>query len=210
MHDLKNLKCLLPNTKTLLLKMVDSCSFLEKYVLVGGSALSMHLCHRKSEDLDFFTYEDSFNKKEIFEYIKKFENKEILNQTDEQVDILLDGVKVTFFNAQWAFLKPMKIEKFNLSSLEAIAAMKINALFLRAKYRDYYDIYFLVKKSMGLRKMFECSLEVLEGINFKLFSVALVYTDDIEDDNIEYLEPVEDISKEEIRDFFQFELDKSK
>ncbi len=210
MHDLKNLKCLLPNTETLLLKMIDDCSFLEKYVLVGGSALSMHLCHRKSEDLDFFTYEDSFDKQEIFEYIQTFENKEILNQTDEQIDVLLDGVKVTFFNAQWGFLKPIKVERFNLSTLEAIAAMKINVLFLRAKYRDYYDIYFLVKKSMSLRKVFECSLNILEGINFKLFSVALVYTDDIEDDNIEYLEPIEILSKEKIRDFFQFELDKNK
>ena len=210
MHDLKNLKYLLPNTETLLLKMIDDCSFLEKYVLVGDSALSMHLCHRKSEDLDFFTYEDSFDKQEIFEYIQAFENKEILNQTDEQIDVLLDGIKVTFFNAQWGFLKPIKVERFNLSTLEAIAAMKINVLFLRAKYRDYYDIYFLVKKSMSLRKVFECSLNILEGINFKLFSVALVYTDDIEDDNIEYLEPIEILSKEKIRDFFQFELDKNK
>ena len=206
MHDLKNLKCLLPNTETLLLKMVDDCSFLEKYVLVGGSALSMHLCHRKSEDLDFFTYEDSFDKQEIFEFIQTFENKEILNQTDEQIDVLLDGVKVTFFNAQWDFLKPIKVERFNLSTLEAIAAMKINVLFLRAKYRDYYDIYFLVKRSMSLRKVFECSLNILEGINFKLFSIALVYTDDIEDDNIEYLEPIETLSKEKIRDFFEKRL----
>ena len=210
MHDLKNLKCLLPKTETLLLKMIDNCSFLEKYVLVGGSALSMHLCHRKSEDLDFFTYEDNFDKQEIFTYIQNFENKEILNQSDEQIDVLLDGVKVTFFNAQWGFLKPVKIKRFNLSTLEAIAAMKINVLFLRAKYRDYYDIYFLVKKSMSLKKVFECSLNILEGINFKLFSVALVYTDDIEDDNIEYLEPIEYLSKEEIRDFFQFELDKNR
>jgi predicted nucleotidyltransferase component of viral defense system len=210
MHDLKNLKCLLPKTETLLLKMIDNCSFLEKYVLVGGSALSMHLCHRKSEDLDFFTYEDNFDKQEIFTYIQNFENKEILNQSDEQIDVLLDGVKVTFFNAQWGFLKPVKIKRFNLSTLDAIAAMKINVLFLRAKYRDYYDIYFLVKKSMSLKKVFECSLNILEGINFKLFSVALVYTDDIEDDNIEYLEPIEYLSKEEIRDFFQFELDKNR
>jgi len=210
MHDLKNLKCLLHNTEALLLKMIDGCDFLDKYVLVGGSALTLHLCHRKSEDLDFFTYDDSFDKREIFKYIKQFENKEILNQTDEQVDLLLDGVKVTFFNAQWSFLKPKKIEKFNLASLESIAAMKINVLFLRAKYRDYYDIYFLVKKSMSLKKVFKCSLDVLEGINFKLFSVALLYTDDIEDDNIEYLEPIEILTKEQIRDFFQFELDKSK
>ena len=208
MHDLKNLNCLLPNTQALLLKMIDGCEFLDKYVLVGGSALTLHLCHRKSEDLDFFTYDNSFDKQEIFKYIKQFESKEILNQTDEQIDLLLDGVKVTFFNAQWSFLKPKKIEKFNLASLDSIAAMKINVLFLRAKYRDYYDIYFLVQKSMSLKKIFECSLDVLDGINFKLFSVALLYTDDIEDDNIEYLEPIEVLTKEQIRDFFQFELKK--
>ena len=73
MQDLKNLDCLLLKTKTLLLKMIDGCAFLEKYVLVGGSALTLHLCHRKSEDLDFFTYEDSFDRKEIFEYLEPIE-----------------------------------------------------------------------------------------------------------------------------------------
>jgi len=206
MSDLKNLKCLLPDTQALLLHMVESCDFLERYVLVGGSALSMHLCHRKSEDLDFFTYDDSFDKQKIFAYIKTFKNKEILNQTEEQVDVLLDGVKVTFFNAQWKFLQPEKTEKFNLASLEAIAAMKVNVLFLRAKYRDYYDLYFLAKSGMSLKKMFKHSLDVLDGINFKLFSVALLYTDDIEDDNISYLEPCEVVSKEKIRAYFEVRL----
>jgi predicted nucleotidyltransferase component of viral defense system len=208
MSDLKNLKCLLPDTERLLLKMVDGCDFLDKYVLVGGSALSMHLCHRKSEDLNFFTYDNSFDKQKIFAYIQTFKNKEILHQTDEQVDVLLDGVKVTFFNAQWKFLTPVSKKRFNLSSLDAIAAMKINVLFLRAKYRDYYDIYFLVKSGMSLQKIFTCSVEVLQGINFKLFSVALLYTDDIEDDNIEYLEPSEDISKEKIRAYFEERLNR--
>ena len=206
MSDLKNLKCLLPDTRALLLKMVDDCDFLDQYVLVGGSALSMHLCHRKSEDLDFFTYGDGFDMQKIFAYIHTFKNKEILHQTDEQVDVLLDGVKVTFFDARWAFLKPSTVEKFNLSSLENIAAMKVNVLFLRAKYRDYYDIYFLVKTGMSLKKMFTCSLDMLDGVTFKLFSVALLYTDDIEDDNIEYLEPIEVIAKEEIRAYFEMRL----
>ncbi len=208
MQDLKNLKCLLPKTEQLLLKMVDNCPFLEKYVLVGGSALALHLCHRKSEDLDFFTYDDSFEKKEIFEYIKEFKHKEILNQTDEQIDILIDGVKVTFFNAKWEFLKPIKKEKFNLSTVESISAMKINVLFLRATYRDYYDLYFIAKKKMGLRDMFSKSQYILDGITFKLFAVALVYIDDIEDDNIDYLEPKELITKEKIQDFFLKRLDK--
>lgn len=208
MQDLKNLKCLLPNTQLLLLKMIKECGFLKKYVLVGGSALALYLCHRKSEDLDFFTYADSFDKKEIFDYIQSFENKEILNQTDEQIDLLLDGVKVTFFNAKWEFLKPIKIEKFNLSTLESIGAMKVNVLFLRAKYRDYYDLYFLLKEGMSLKAMFKHSQNILEGINFKLFAIALLYIDDIEDDNIEYLEPKERISKEKIRGFFQKKLDR--
>ena len=208
MQELKNLECLLPSTQRVLLKMIEECSFLQKYVLVGGSALALYLCHRESEDLDFFTYSDSFDKKEIFDYIQGFEKREILNQTDEQIDLLLDGVKVTFFNAQWEFLKPPKVEKFNLSSLESIGAMKVNVMFLRAKYRDYYDLYFLLKEGMTLREMFEYSQNILDGISFKLFAVALLYIDDIEDDNIEHLEPKERISKEQIRDYFQSKLDR--
>lgn len=206
MTDLKNLNCLLPKTKELLLEIIESCGFLHKYVLVGGSALTLHICHRKSEDLDFFTYDDSFDKKEILEFIRGFETKEIINQSDEQIDVLLNGVKVTFFNAKWDFLKPQKIEQFNLATISMIASMKVNVLFLRAKYRDYYDIYFLVKQCIGLKEIFKVSEHVVEGVTFKLFAVALMYIDDIEDDDISYLQPIEKISKAEIRDFFQKRL----
>jgi len=203
MQDLKNLNCLLPKTKALLLNIIDTCHFLNKYVLVGGSALTLHLCHRKSEDLDFFTYEDNFDFREILEYIKQFEKKEILNKSDNQIDLLLDGVKVTFFNAKWSFLKPVDNNKFHLATLEQIAAMKVNVLFLRAKYRDYYDLYFLAKEVMGLKEIFKCSEHIVEGITYKLFVVGLLYINDIEDDNIDYLEPKEKISKKKIRDFFE-------
>ena len=206
MQDLKNLNCLLPKTKEVLLQMVESCNFLDKYVLVGGSALTLHLCHRKSEDLDFFTYEDSLDFKEILEYIKRFEKKEILNQTNEQIDLLIDGVKITFFNAKWSFLKPFENQKLNIASIEQIAAMKVNVLFLRAKYRDYYDLYFLAKESMSLKNIFKASEHIAEGVTYKLFAVALLYIEDIEDDNITYLEPKEKVSKEQIRDFFQKRL----
>lgn len=202
MQDLKNLNCLLPKTKALLLEMIESCIFLDKYILVGGSALTLHLCHRKSEDLDFFTFEDNLDFGEILEYIKRFEKKEILNQTNEQIDLLLDGIKVTFFNAKWSFLKPIRGGVFHIATLEQIAAMKVNVLFLRAKYRDYYDLYFLAKEVMSLREIFKCSENIVEGITYKLFVVGLLYIDDVEDDDIGYLEPKEKISKQKIRDFF--------
>lgn len=194
---------MLPKTKKLLVELIDSADFLHKYVMVGGSALAMHLCHRQSDDLDFFTYEDSFDKKEIFDYIRRFETKEIINESNEQIDLLINGVKVTFFNAKWGFLKPKKIERFNLATLEAIAAMKVNTLFLRAKYRDYYDLYCLAKEKMSVRQIFEYSKSVVKGINFKLFCMALTYVEDIEDDNIIHLEPRMKVGKKEIRDFFE-------
>ena len=58
------------------------------------------------------------------------------------------------------------------------------------------------------KEIFEYSKNIVDGINFKLFAIALLYIDDIEDDNIRYLEPKESITKEEIRDFFQDRLNK--
>jgi len=208
MADLKNLKHLLPDTRALLQNLVDSCDFLHKYALSGGSALALYIGHRKSEYLDFFTYADSFNKKEIFQYIDKFDDVRILNQTHEQVDVLIGTVKLTFFNAKWSFLKPKQPGQFNLATIESIAAMKVNVLFLRAKYRDYYDLYFLIKRCLNIKKVFKCGSSIMPGISFKLFATALIYVDDIEDDDINFLEPIENLSKNEIRNFFQNELKK--
>ena len=175
MTDLKNLKRLLPDTRALLLELIGSCEFLHKYVLSGGSALALYLGHRKSEDLAFFTYEDNFNKQEIFEYLKGFDDARILNQTHEQVDVLIGIVKVTFFNAKWSFLKPEQPGQFNVATIESIAAMKVNVLFLRAKYRDYYDLYFLIKRCLNLKKVFECGLFIMPGITFKKITGSEVY-----------------------------------
>jgi len=185
---------LLPETNKVLQDFIGKAPFLSNYVLVGGSALALHLCHRKSEDLDFFTYSDSYDKKEI------------INETREQIDILCDGVKVTFFNAKWEFLKPDKLNNFNVASIESISAMKVNVLSLRAKYRDYYDIYFIAKEKMLLDEIFEYAKKSIEGLTYKLFCIALTYIDDIEDDAILHLDPKENISKEEIRAFFEKKL----
>ena len=204
--EAKNFDCLLDNTRDILTKLTDTAPFLAQYSLVGGSALSLYLCHRKSEDLDFFTYSDTFDRREILEYMQRFKNFEVLNDNNDQLDVLLEGVKVTFFNARWNFLKPTQISPLNIASLESIAAMKTNVLFLRAKYRDYYDLYFLAKKVMGLREIFACAQPVVSGLTFKLFSIALLFIDDIEDDNIAHLDPKENLSKKEIRHFFEKQL----
>lgn len=203
MNERENFDCLLPETQRLLEELIETAPFLNHYTFVGGSALALHLCHRKSEDLDFFTYEAGrYDKAQIRKYISRFEYKEILNESDEQIDLIINGVKVTFFDAQWPFLRPSTVQSFNLSSLEAIAAMKVNVLFLRAKYRDYYDLYFLAKQ-LSVRQIFALSKDIVNGLTYKMLCVSLLYIDDIADDNIDHLQPKEQITKIQIRSFFE-------
>jgi len=65
-----NLECLFPGTRQVLKKLSTETDFLSDYVLVGGPALSIRLCHRFSEDLDFFTYADDFDKRGVFEFFQ--------------------------------------------------------------------------------------------------------------------------------------------
>ena len=206
MEDFKT-ECLLNKTAKVLDRLTKF-DIMKNFVLVGGSALALYLCHRKSEDLDFFTYKD-FDLKYIKEILKNFDNKEYVNMSDEQIDVFIDSVKVTFFNAKWEFLKPKNIQNFNLATLKQITIMKVNVLFLRAKYRDYYDIYFLTQH-FKLDEMYQISRKVLDGINFKLFIGALTYIDDIEDENINYLEPIKKLSLFEIRSQLEQKIKKMK
>jgi predicted nucleotidyltransferase component of viral defense system len=78
MIEPKNFDCLLAPTRSILLELIDTAPFLHKYVFVGGSALTLYLCHRQSENIDFFTYADTFDRREILDYIKRFKHLEII------------------------------------------------------------------------------------------------------------------------------------
>lgn len=170
--------------------------------MVGGSALSVRLCHRLSEDLDFFTSSNNFCKKRILEFFRG-KDHEIVNDDRSQIDLICDGVKVTFFKANWDFLQPPGTADASLkvASLPQLAGMKVHTLFLRATYRDYYDLYVLSLK-MSLDELYRNALMLLDGLNYKLFSMALIYVDDIADDDISHLRPAYTISKQDISKHF--------
>lgn len=205
MTEIRNFDRLLPEAAQLLSDLTDNFPELKNFVMAGGSGLALHLDHRHSEDLDFFTYSDFPDQKIILDFVKKFPDRQIILKTPQQLDLLINRVKLTFFNSCWDFLRPSVPSRFNLASVENIAAMKVNALFLRAKFRDYYDLYFIARQ-MDLKEIFDHSRRIMEDLTFRLFATALIFTDDIEDDSIAHLHPSENISKKEIRQFFQEKL----
>lgn len=187
---------------------------LQQFVLVGGTALSIYINHRLSEDLDFFKNGYDLNKREIYRFLdKNGTNYKIISEPSrEQIDLDIKGVKVTFFATGFDFLddaKNMEYKNIKIASLELIAAMKVSTLSYRAAFRDYYDLFVLNKEKFSLRELYEIARKALSIGTFKLFCQQLLYTKDIEEENIkEHLSPKYNISLNEIKDHFEAEVKK--
>ncbi|HOR95209.1 MAG TPA: hypothetical protein PLZ38_14665, partial [Spirochaetota bacterium] len=54
--------------------------------------------------------------------------------------------------------------------------------------------------------LYDISSKIIPGLTMKLFSMALLYVDDIIDDKINHLEPVISITKYQIRDYIQQQI----
>jgi len=145
---------------------------LEKFMLVGGTALSLYLKHRLSEDLDFATAERTLPTQAISDLLGRLKRtgsviEDILSLAarhdaiNEGVDIeeyqqdwLIDGVKLTFFTLE----KENGREKLaldhgkewnnrlRLASLDTLFVTKALVLTDRHAIRDNFDMYTLMQQ----------------------------------------------------------------
>ena len=186
---------------------------IKNYTLVGGSALSIYLHHRISEDLDFFTWQEKLEMTGIDPILKKaaaVHQIKTINTYSDGLDILVNNVKVTFFANYWERLKEREelFKNSYIGKLELITAMKTNALSLRAAFRDYYDLYVITKTRFDIKRVLDIALEYIPGMTRKIFAMQLIYTDDIYDEDITHLHPVHKVSLDDIRSFFENEIKK--
>lgn len=205
-------KSLAPSTAEVLTELSE-IEALENFTLVGDSALSIYLRHRISEDLNLFTWFSNLDDGNIDLILKMAAQRydvKILNTYQSGLDVLINKVKVTFFANNWDKFKEREklLQNSYLGKIELLTAMKMNTLSLRAKFRDYYDLYMIAQKVFDIRKILEIALQYLPGMTKKVFSMQLVYTEDIDDENIGHLKPEYDISIDEIRIYFENEIKK--
>ncbi|MDQ3193659.1 MAG: nucleotidyl transferase AbiEii/AbiGii toxin family protein, partial [Bacteroidota bacterium] len=132
-------------TKFVFEKLADE-KFLNDYTLVGGTALSIQLQHRLSEDLDFIYDGDILKTNLIIKFIDKiFDGKyNLLKQDNEhQLDFLICDVKVTFFASKAVMISFLvknystRYNEANVATVEIISILKLNALAQRNTIRDY-------------------------------------------------------------------------
>ena len=193
------------NTKSVFLKL-SKTDLVTQFTFAGGSALSVYLNHRESEDIDLFNCQKRIDHAFIMETIKdNFEFFSIEYSSKNQIDLNIAGVKLTFFAGSWDTMKDRVhlVDNMHMASMEMLTAMKLNTLFLRAKFRDYYDLYVINKQIYSIKKMYDIVKSYMPEINKKLFQMAIIYIDDIEDDSILHLHPKYPVTIQEIQTHFE-------
>ncbi len=182
--------------KLLLLKQIG--------ILAGGTALAFQLRHRRSFDFDIFTPKNipaDFTKE-----IKKIfgERIEILKESETELTFYTPAkVKITFFHYPFKSLYPIiRTASIPIFDWREIAADKAYTLGRRPIYRDYVDLFFIIKKGYKLKNIIsdaEKKFSVL--FSEKLFLEQLIYFGDLQDFKIEFLK--EKYTPGEIKIFFE-------
>jgi hypothetical protein len=170
-----------------LLRMFSNLGFF----LVGGTAIALYLGHRRSIDFDLFTV-GKFKKDTIINRIKQdgFKVERILYEDDEQLDMVVNDVKLTFLEYPFEVHPSLNFEQvIQVPPLVNLASMKAYALGRRAKWKDYVDLYFILKNVCSLSDLIENTLDLFgEMFNQKLFREQLSYFEDIDySESIDYL-----------------------
>lgn len=209
------MKGLAPHTSAI----IDSISKMEcikPFVLVGGTALSIQLNHRMSEDLDFMKWKNTADDKQDVEWhvLKKeletigtIENIELFGFV--MVEFQVSGVKLSFYAAPRKKIPTMTeipiLNNIRVADAKSIGAMKMETLLRRAKFRDYYDIYSILKTGVDINELISMALEhsvhrlkrknLLSMLtNGELFS---------KDQNILHLNPVYNVTAFDIQEYLK-------
>ena len=201
-----------------IIEQVAQLDCIKPYILCGGTALAMQIGHRKSEDLDFMMWRISkYEKpevdwktieKELSEKIGLIDNFNMLGF--DQVEFLVKGVKFSFFVSD--NLSPVSapvdyLGNIRLADIESIMAMKMEVMLRRMKFRDYYDIYCILREGYSVYDGIDKALSLSRHrLSSKNIIAMLLGGQFVPDSNFATLEPKYNVSKEQIREYILHKL----
>jgi hypothetical protein len=159
-----------------------------RFYLAGGSALGVHLGHRRSADLDFF----SLGAEADFDALKAavagcFDRVEVRAETDAALRLLCDGLPIDFVRYPYPLLDAAGAAfGVGLAGLRDLAAMKLSAIARRGLRRDFWDLFEIIRSGLTLRACGEAYVERFGVKEADLYHVlrALTYFEDAEKDPV--------------------------
>ena len=166
--------------------------FRREYYLVGGTAIALHLGHRRSIDFDMFKPSAINHKKNLDRLSEAGFPCIVTRRVTEQMNLIVNDVKVTFFQYPYPVQATEKLESyFQLPSLLQLAAMKAYALGRRSKWKDYVDLFFLLKEHFTIEEISSCATSLFSDLfSEKMFRAQLCYFEDVDyTEDVEYMIP---------------------
>lgn len=157
--------------------------FGKDFILIGGTAIALHIGHRQSIDFDLFVNGDFNNVKIKRKILRLCRYKIDKVYTDEpgQYTISLNNVRITFFNFPYDIKPLVKLDNIiKIPSILTLAAMKAFVLGRRPKWKDYVDLYFIIKNYHSVAEIARGGKRIFGNeFNEKIFREAMVYFADI-------------------------------
>lgn len=156
--------------------------FSRDFGLVGGTAIALWIGHRKSVDFDLFSTTE-LKTSEVRKKIKRemgIDN--VIVDTPDEFTFVYKKVKFTFLYYPYKIKFSKKIDNFiKTPDLLTLAAMKAYSLGRRAKWKDYVDLYFIMKDYFAIEKIIKKSKEIFSSeFNEKIFRSQLSYFEDVD------------------------------
>ena len=177
-------------------------TFKSEFYLVGGTAIALHIGHRRSIDFDLFKQGRLILNRILNKISRLNYSYKVTRRVEEQLNMIIGNVNFTFYEYPYPIDATCKFENiFKLPDLLQLSAMKAFALGRRSKWKDYIDLYYILKDHYTVSEIVKSS-ELIFGQLFseKLFRAQLSYFEDID-----YSEPVEflvkEVSPKEIKEF---------
>ena len=175
--------------------------FKREFYLVGGTAVALHIGHRRSIDFDLFKH-GKLTPVRILKKADTFKPYTVTRRVEEQLNLILKDVKFTFFEYPYDIEVNCKFENIiKLPDLLNLSAMKAFALGRRSKWKDYVDLYYILKDHYSIKQIIEKSSAIYGQLfSEKLFRAQLCYFEDIDySEEVEFL--VKQPSDNEIKEF---------
>lgn len=127
------------------LKSIMAADIFTSFTLVGGTALSLQIGHRISEDLDLFSYEP-FDNQALISYCESLGNVEVASLSPNFSRLWVNGVKLDIVKYPYTFVNEyIVIENVRLLPPEKILVMKLLAIGNRGAKKDFFDFYFFLQ-----------------------------------------------------------------
>lgn len=182
--------------------------FRERFYLSGGTAVALLLGHRRSVDFDLA----SLHPIDPFQIERKllthgFSVQHVLTATGDEFSVITDGIRITFFFFPFQIKPEIFWDRVHikLPGILTLGAMKAYALGRRSKWKDYVDLYFILKSKHSVDDLIAASNNIFStSFNDKLFREQLCYFNDIDySEEVEYMDfkPTDD----EIKFFLESE-----